>query len=40
MSNKEKGNYRPHFLAIQDSNLAMYKRGIHLTFPDIERIKA
>lgn len=58
MSNKENGNYRPHFYAIQERPvsvhkklnkvltenlrevLAMYHRGIKLTFTDIDAIQA
>ncbi len=57
MSNKEMGNYRPHFYTIQEQPvtvhkklhrilvenlnevLAMYNRGIKLTFTDITAIR-
>ena len=57
MSNKEQGNYRPHYYAIQEQPvtihkkldkvlvenlnevLAMYNRGIKLTFTGIKAIR-
>lgn len=39
MGNKENGNYRPHLTVNLREVLAMYRRGIHLIFPDINDIQ-